>query len=72
MYTTENFQSKKALKEAVANGKPVEVFQPGPFGNIGGNPPMEGWHAVEGPHYPQPHKWYAQVLLKEGHVIKVK
>lgn len=27
---------------------------------------------VEGPHFPQPHRWYAQVEVKDGKVIKVK
>jgi hypothetical protein len=37
MYANINFQTKKALKEAVAAGKAVTVYQPGPFG---GNPPQ--------------------------------
>lgn len=69
MYTTENFKTKKALKEAVAAGKFITVYQPGPFG---GNEPRDGWVAVEGPHYPEPHRWYAQVLLRMGAVVKVK
>ena len=36
MYVEPNFKTKKALKEAVANGDRVTVFQPGPFG---GNEP---------------------------------
>jgi len=46
-YVSPNFRSKKALREAVAAGKPVSVFSPGPF-------PVssEGKVAVEGPHYP--------------------
>lgn len=27
---------------------------------------------VEGPHYPEPHRWYAQVEMKDGIVVKVK
>lgn len=69
MYTTINFKTKKALKEAVANGQIVRVYQPGPFG---GNAPSDGWVCLEGPHYPEPHRWYAEALLKDGHVIKVK
>lgn len=69
MYTTKNFKTKKALKEAVANGEKITVFQPGPFG---GNEPSDGWVCLEGPHYPEPHRWYAEALLKDGKVIKVK
>ena len=50
MYTVENFKSKKALKEAVAAGKKVEVYAPGL-----GTPPTNGTCAVEGPHFPKPH-----------------
>ena len=68
MYTSVNFASKKALKEAVAAGQQVSIFQPGPFG---GNEPTEGTTSVEGPHYPQPHKWYASVVLEHGYIVKV-
>ena len=57
MYTHINFRSKKELKEAVAAGRAVTVYQPGPFG---GNEPSEGAVSLEGPWYPQPHRWYAQ------------
>jgi hypothetical protein len=68
MYTTTNFKTKKALKEAVANGEQVGVYSPGPFGN----PPENGTTSVEGPHYPEPHRWYATVTLKDGAIVKVK
>ncbi len=67
MYTTTNFKSKKALKEAVAAGKEVTLYAPGL-----GEPKREGTEYVEGPHYPEPHKWYAQVEMKAGKVVKVK
>jgi hypothetical protein len=69
MYSSINFKSKKELREAVAAGKQVTVFQPGPFG---GNEPRNGRIALEGPHYPQPHKWYADCDLKDGIVVKVR
>lgn len=85
MYTTRNFKSKKEFKQAVeaynqyvanpvnrdrssANWT-VTYYQPGPFG---GNEPRDGWLTFEGPHYPQPHRWYAQALAKDGVIIKVK
>jgi hypothetical protein len=66
-YVHPNFKTKKALKEAVAAGKEVTVYQPGPF-------PIKqnGQIAVEGPHYPQPHTWYATVVVENGVVVKVK
>lgn len=68
MYTTKNFKTKKALKEAVANGERITVYQPGPFG---GNEPRDGKVCVEGPHYPEPHRWYAECTLEDGVIVKV-
>ena len=72
MYATENFKSKKALKEAVAahkagTGEPVTIFAPGL-----GTPKVNGTEFLEGPHYPRPHSCYAQVTMQDGHVIAVK
>lgn len=69
MYTETNYQTKKALKEAVEAGFRVAYFQPGPFG---GNEPTEGTITLEGPHFPAAHKWYAQAQVKGGVVVKVK
>lgn len=68
MYTDFNFKTKKALKEAVARGDQVTVWQPGPFG---GAAPKNGRVVIEGPQYPEPHKWYANVVIKEGVIEKV-
>lgn len=67
MYTRKNFKTKKALKEAVANGEQVTIFSPGY-----GEPKRDGIEYLEGPHYPEPHKWYAEVVMKDGIVVKVK
>lgn len=67
MYTTQNFKTKKALKDAVAAGAEVRLFAPGL-----GAPKQNGTEFVEGPHYPEPHRWYAQVEMKDGVVVKVK
>jgi len=66
MYVSPNFKTKKAFKEAVANGDQVTVFSPGPF-----PAPSNGRTTIEGPHYPQPHRWYATVEVKDGIVVKV-
>jgi hypothetical protein len=60
MYVEPNVPTKKALKEAVANGDAVTVFSPGPF------PAKPGRVSVEGPHYPKPHSWYATVETDEN------
>lgn len=69
VYCDINFKSKKALKEAVAAGKRVGVFQPGPFGS---GDYSNGTFAVEGPHYPEPHRWYGTATVKDGQIIAVK
>lgn len=69
MYTTKNFRTKKALKNALAAGEVVTVYQPGPFG---GDEPRNGTVFLEGPHYPEPHRWYALGTLKDGRLVAVK
>lgn len=67
MYVSPNFKTKKALKDALALGREtITVFAPGL-----GTPPVNGTCSVEGPHSPEPHKWYARVLIKDGKVVKV-
>lgn len=70
MYTSINFKTKKALKEAVAAGQQISVYQPNNL--FGTAPPKNGTAAVEGPWYPAAHSWYAQVTLENGFIIKVK
>lgn len=69
MYTYTNYKTKKALKEAIAAGKKERVYQPGPFG---GNEPLNGTVYLEGPHYPEPHRWYAEAVLENGIIVKVR
>ena len=66
MYVSPNFKSKKALKEAITNGEKVSAFSPGPFPCR-----QNDIIAVEGPHYPKPHTWYARVEVVNGYVTKV-
>lgn len=65
-YVDPNYKTKKSLKEAIASGAHVYVFSPGPFGVK-----QNGTVAVEGPHYPKPHTWYASVEVEDGRVTKV-
>lgn len=67
MYTVKNFKTKKELKEAVLNGEEVRLYSPGL-----GEPKENGVQCVEGPHYPKPHTWYAEVTMQNGIVVKVK
>lgn len=65
-YTEINFKTKKALKAAVAEGGQIRVYQPGPFAS---SMPATGQVALEGPHYPEPHRWYASATI-ENFIIK--
>lgn len=73
MYTETNFRTGKELREAVAKGDKVRVFQPN--ADLFGKDPYDvadGIVALEGPHYPQPHKWYVEAEVKGGVIVKVK
>lgn len=70
MYANTNYKTKKQLKDAVkaSDGAGVPCHQPGPFG-----PDVrDGKHVCEGPHYPEPHRWYAEVTVKDGRIVSVK
>ena len=71
MYTIQNFKTKKELKEAVASGRAVKVYQPN-ADITGARVPENGIVYLEGPHHPKPHTWYAEATLKDGIVVKVK
>ena len=68
MYTVTNFKSKKALREWLDAhpGELLRVFQPGPFGD-GPREARDG-DFLEGPHYPEPHRWYGAVKVRGGKV----
>ena len=60
-YSIINHRTKKALREAVAMHD-VAVYQPGPFG-----PDVrDGSTVIEGPHFPEAHRFYAGVTVKNG------
>lgn len=66
-YTVTNFRTKKALREALATGQEIRVFQPGPF-----DPDVpDGKVYLEGPHYPEPHRWYASGEVKNGVLVRL-
>jgi hypothetical protein len=67
-YTEKNFKTGKAVRDAVKAGEEVRVYQEGPFG-----PDVkDGVAYIEGPHYPEPHRFYLQVEVKDGVIVKVK
>lgn len=66
MYTIENYPTKKALKTAVESGIEVRTFQPGGFFPA----KTDGSIALEGPHYPKPHRWYASARIVGGVIVQ--
>jgi hypothetical protein len=81
-YTHYNFRSKKALKEAVEKQnkgekifpgwsleRKIRCYNPGLGGDLSNH---TGKVYLEGPHYPEAHKWYAEGEMKDGVLIKVK
>tara|TARA_Y100000310_G_C20041883_1_gene516552 strand:+ start:59 stop:268 length:210 start_codon:yes stop_codon:yes gene_type:complete len=67
MYASGNPKTKKMLKEWVASGQEVRAYQPG--GMFPGT--ENGEDVIEGPQYPEPHRWYARVRIEKGVVVKV-
>lgn len=68
-YTRTNYKTKKALKVDVRDGIKVRCFQPGLGPDLSN---YTGSVSLEGPHYPEPHRWYAAAMLKDGIVVSVK
>jgi len=68
-----DFKTKKQLKETIARGQKIRIYQPGGmFSPPEAEPNYTGKAYLEGPHYPKHHTWYAQVELIDGIIIKVK
>jgi hypothetical protein len=67
-YVDPNYQTKKAFKEAVAAGVEHRPYNPSAIFPTA----QDGIEYIEGPHYPQPHKWYAEVQVRGGIVRSVK
>ena len=70
-YVSPNFKTKKALREAIAAGKDIVVFQPN-IDITGAKVPDNGVVYLEGPHYPARHSWYAVGTMENGKLVKIK
>lgn len=66
-YVRPNHRTKTSLREALAAGKTVEVYEPG-LGTV----PSDGTVFLEGPHYPAPHTWYATGKMQGGRLVSIK
>ena len=60
--------SESELRELRRLKNRLQAYQPG--GIFPGT--TNGTAVIEGPHYPQPHRWYASVIIEDGIVTKVK
>lgn len=68
-YVTRNPKSKAEIKKALKEGKSFYVFFPG----MGELPKGGGTVYLEGPHYPQPHKWYGVGTVDaDGKLLTIK
>lgn len=68
-YVTTNPKTKTELKKRIEAGRKIVVFSPGIGPDYSNH---TGVVTVEGPHAPEPHKWYGQVTLEDGVITKVK
>jgi len=66
-YVTPNFKTKKALREALLAKQPVSVYMPG-LGTV----PHFGMVFLEGPHFPEAHRWYAEGTMHDGKLTRIK
>lgn len=67
-YVDPNYKTKKEFVSAVKAGYKHYTYNPSGMFPVCQN----GTDVVEGPHYPQPHRWYASVTVKDSVVIKVR
>ena len=61
-YVSPNFRSDSHLKKALAANEPVEVL---------GTIPENGTVDLEGPHWPEPSKWYATGIVEGGKLVRL-
>ena len=66
-YVDPNYKTKKDFLAAVKAGTVHRTYSPGPFPTS-----QNGSDVVEGPHYPQPHRWYSAVTVRNGVVVTAK
>ncbi len=69
MYIEPNLRSKAAIKRALDRGVCITIYQPN---NLGTPIPRDGPVTLEGPHYPEPHKWYGEGTMKDGRLVGIK
>lgn len=68
-YTDQNFKSKADIRRALEAGEVITVNQPSPWGAF---PVGDGPVSLEGPHYPEPHRWYGTGEVRNGRLVSIK
>ncbi len=68
-YLYPNLKSKAAYRKAIAEGQTIIAKENTPFGN---QLVTSGKCTFEGPHYPEPHRFYGQAIVQDGKVISIK
>jgi len=65
-YVYPDFKTKKAVKDALAKGANITVYQEGGYGGV----PSNGSVCIEGPH--GRHTWYGEAVMKDGKLVRVR
>ena len=68
-YCYPDMPSKAALKRALAKGEKFTVKENTPWGD---KRVLNGTIALEGPHYPKPHKWYGSCQVVDGYLTTIE
>ena len=66
-YLYGNPKTKKAAKELLKEKGKLDYFEPGIGDRV-----TSGTVYLEGPHFPEPHRWYAQGKVEGGQVVEIK
>ena len=67
-YIYPNYKTKKAMVEAVKAGDKYMIRRNYVHDE---SQVITGEVFLEGPHHPQPHKWYAKVFVKDGKIVEI-
>jgi len=68
-YTNKNFKTKKSIKKSLEEKEIIRCHNPGIGPDLSN---FTGKIFLEGPHYPEPHRWYAEAWLENGILVKIK
>jgi len=69
-YLYPNLKSKKAYKEAIKAGQCITAKENTPYEEV---PVVNSSRChFEGPHSPEPHKFYGVAVVKDGRVVSIK